>query len=168
MNSEYNTLGVPTDAADSIIVQKYYDDKLCGDRKQHPRLLECLQQIGIARSSDAIQGECAMELSRGCYNQQAVLDSYRALGLDWKSDSKYDDQYILGIFNSRLEDMRMHERELRDNLHVIGDHRDSRTLIDAAANSEFTYNVDNTRLTRCSHEHLRISPSIPWRGPRSR
>ena len=124
------------DAADTIVIEAYRDQMLHSEPKRFPFLLTCLESIATDRSSEAIQEECVIELSRGRYDVKAVSEAFKSLGLEWKEDARYDDEYILGIFNSRLEDMRMHERELRDHLRIIGDFRGSRVIRDAAENGK--------------------------------
>ncbi len=152
-------------AADSVVIQSYRDQMLNAEPKRYPRLLESLENIAMERGSEAIHAECAIELSSGRYDTKALTAAYKSVGLDLENDSRYDDDYILGFFNSRLEDMRMHERELRDNLRIIGDFRASLTIRDAAENGEpqirLMLNLAN-QVSSC--EHLRPSTSIPRSG----
>ncbi len=132
----YNALGAPQDAADSLILEAYQNQMNHTESKLHPFYLEFLKTVASERSSEIIQEECVMELSRGRYDMEALIKAFKSIGLEYKDDSKYDDNYILGMFNSRIEDMRMHERDLRDNLQIIGKYRGSRIIRDTAENGE--------------------------------
>lgn len=152
-------------AADSVVISSYREEMMNAGPKRCASLLESLESIAMERSSEEIHEECAMEQSRGRYNTKALVAAYKSIGLDLDNESQYDDDYILGMFNSRLEDMRMHERELRDNLRIIGDFRASLTIRDAAENGE----LDNSAVVDAandvsSYEHLRIGTSVPWSG----
>ena len=144
---------MPQDAADNLVINAYRNQMLSGDPKHFPFYLDCLQTIASERSSELIQEECAMELSKGRYDSRSLNDAFKSIGLDLMQDQKYDDGYILGMFNSRLEDMRMHERELRDNLKIIGDYRASRMITDTAENSKISHNLVALKLTKISHDH---------------
>ena len=161
----YNSLGVPMSAADSVVILSYREEILNAGPKRCAALLESLETIAMERSSEAIHEECAMEQSRGRYDTKALVAAYKSIGLDLDNESQYDDDYILGMFNSRLEDMRMHERELRENLRIIADFRASLTIRDAAENGK----LENSAVVDVangvpSYEHLRVSTSIPWSG----
>lgn len=152
-------------AADAIVIESYRDQLLHAEPKRYPSLLESLEAIATERSSETIHEECALELSRGRYDTKALISAYKSMGLDLDDESRYDDDYILGIFNSRLEDMRMHERELRDNLRIIGDWRASLTIRDAAQNGESCIHVAlKFANAPFSYEHLRAGTTVPWRG----
>ena len=142
-------------AADLVVISGYRKEILNAGPKRCASLLESLETIAMERSSETINEECAMEQSRGRYDTTALVAAYRSIGLDVDSESQYDDDYILGMFNSRLEDMRMHERELRDNLRIIGDFRASLTIRDAVENGELvTSAVVNVANDVSSYEHL--------------
>lgn len=135
----YNTLGAPQIASDDLIVQAYREQMRSADRRTGPKYLGSLRNIGESRSSEIIQEIYVLEMSKGLYDNQALADSYRSIGLELQRDGHYNDGYILGMFNSRLEDMRKHERDLREKLRIIGDYRGSRTIIDTAENIINTY-----------------------------
>jgi ubiquitin carboxyl-terminal hydrolase 25 len=135
----YNTLGAPQTASDDLIVQAYREQMRGADRRTGPKYLDSLRIIGASRSSEVINEIYVLELSKGLYDEQALWDSYRSFGLDLHDDGSYDDSYILGIFESRLQDMKKHERDLREKLRIIGCYRGSRNIIDTAENAINTY-----------------------------
>jgi ubiquitin carboxyl-terminal hydrolase 25 len=128
---------VPGDASDNLIVEAYQNQMLnATDARNYPFYLEFLQAISLERNSEVIQEACALEFSKGRYDMQSLRKAFRSMGLEFENDNSYDDNYILGMFHSRLEDMAMHERDLRNDLRIIGDFRGSRTICDTAENGE--------------------------------
>jgi A repeated domain in UCH-protein len=132
----YNTLGVPQTASDDLVVEAYKNQIRTTDRKSHPYYLEFLGVIGRERNSEIIQTEHAMEKSTGRFDITDLSRAYKSIGLEWEKDQSYDDDYIIGMFNSRLMDMGLHEQDLRQELRIIGEGRGSRKICDVAENSK--------------------------------
>jgi hypothetical protein len=142
VNRPYNALGVPSDASDNLVVEAYQNQMLTAtDARSYPFYLEFLQAISLERNSEVIQEACALEFSKGRYDMEALRKAFRSMGLAFEDDNSYDDNYILGMFHSRLEDMAMHERDLRNDLRIIGDFRGSRTICDIADNGEYIIEI---------------------------
>ncbi|RMZ78036.1 hypothetical protein DV737_g4114, partial [Chaetothyriales sp. CBS 132003] len=134
---EFQGLGVPESAADSL-VQHFYHLQTAADPANSPFYLSFLKKIGVQRRSDLLQTDAVLEESRGRHDVDALNEAYNYFGLG-QNDASVDDDYIIGIFSSRLEDSPSHEQQMRAHLSVIGQHRNSTKIIQFADNSVNTY-----------------------------
>ncbi|RMD42628.1 hypothetical protein DV735_g2468, partial [Chaetothyriales sp. CBS 134920] len=134
---EFQGLGVPEAASDSL-VQRFYHTQRIADAANGPLYLSFLKKIGIQRNSELLQTETGLEASRGHYDAETVNTAYNYFGLG-QDDGSVDDDYIIGIFSSRLEDSASHEQQMRHYLSVIGHHRGSAKLCQFADGSVNTY-----------------------------
>ncbi|RMZ91876.1 hypothetical protein DV736_g914, partial [Chaetothyriales sp. CBS 134916] len=134
---EFQGLGVPEAAADSLI-QHFYHYQRTTDPRNGPLYMSFLKKIAMERRSDLLQTETVLEESRGHYDVDTLNEAYNYFGLG-QNDASVDDDYIIGIFSSRLEDSVSHEQQMRTHLKVIGQHRNSAKISQFADNSVNTY-----------------------------
>lgn len=126
----YTALGVPEDSSDDLVVFAYRK-QVETDAGRAPWYLSYLRQAANMRSSDILLTEIALATSQGSFDAEQLQDAYRYFGLSFESPP-HDDDYIIGLFTSRLDDARRHEREMRENLKIIGVHRSSQKIIAVA------------------------------------
>ena len=149
----FTGLGIPQAAADSL-VQHFYQYQISTDSNNGPSYLQFLKQIAESRGSELLQTEMVLEESKGRYDVDTLLEAHRYFGLD-PQDATIDDDYIIGIFSSRLEDMRAHEQRMRMFLRIIGQHRHSMRIVEFADNSMFPCQLPMIMcLPDCSPKHL--------------
>ncbi|RMZ79479.1 hypothetical protein DV738_g3327, partial [Chaetothyriales sp. CBS 135597] len=134
---EFQGLGVPEAASDSL-VQHFYHCQRFADVANGPLYLSFLKKIGIQRNSELLQTETGLEASRGHYDAETINAAYSYFGIG-QNDGSVDDDYIIGIFSSRLEDSASHEQQMRYYLSVIGQHRNSAKISQFADSSVNTY-----------------------------
>jgi len=123
------------DIADELVVD-YYRWQLDTDSGNAPLYLSFLRQIAAERQSEMLETELVLERSRGRFDTEALNEAYDYFGLR-QHEGPMDDDYILGVFSSRLEDARAHEHEMREYLRMIGVHRNSQKIIDTAENCKW-------------------------------
>lgn len=75
----------------------------------------------------------ALESSSGKFDSETLAQAYKYFGLHMYNGA-IDDEHIIGVFTSRLEDSKLHEHEMRNYLRMIGIHRNSKTIIETAEN----------------------------------
>jgi ubiquitin carboxyl-terminal hydrolase 25 len=125
----YTALGVPEDAADSLVIFAY-EQQVKTDFIQAPWYLSYFKVINNRRSSEALETKLAVELSEGKFDAEQLTDAYIYFGLSLHSPTS--DEHIIGVFQSRLQDARVHELEMREQLRMIGVHRQSKKIIETA------------------------------------
>jgi len=130
----YQGLGVPQNCSDDLILKGYQAQ--CQTAPEFvPYFFTYLRQIATDRNSEILITEVAMESSQGRYDIQQLEEAYKYFGLDMQ-DGHLNDDLILGTFSSRLEDSKNHEVDMRDNLRMIGVHRNSKRIIEFADNCQ--------------------------------
>jgi ubiquitin carboxyl-terminal hydrolase 25/28 len=112
-----------------------YERQIESDADNAPYYLECLQGIAKGRDSEELQTKAAIEASSGKISLADVRDAYRSFGLEFPG-AGYDDDTIVGNFQSRVADAPRQEPELRRALSIIGRHRQSTVIQHVASNSE--------------------------------
>ena len=137
----YTALGVPEDAADSLVIFAY-EQQVKTDVIQAPWYLSYFKAINSVRSSEALETKLAVELSDGKFDAEQLVEAYNYFGLSL--DSSASDEDIIGMFQSRLEDARTHEFEMREQLRMIGVHRQSKMIIDTVEDGENALARDGT------------------------
>lgn len=100
-----------------------------------PDYLSALTAIAITRRSEALQTEVQLEVSKGRFDRERLKEAYS--DFDLSIHAPLQDEYIIGVFESRLLDMPLHQHELRDSLRIIGVWRGSQRIVATAENSEW-------------------------------
>ena len=72
-----------------------------------------------------------MERSAGKFDYRQLANAYQYFGFHVESPPS-DDAYIIGNFQSRLQDAPLHGPQMREQLKVIGRHRNSNKILDIA------------------------------------
>lgn len=93
------------------------------DSYNTPYYLECLQGIAGGRHSEALDTSVAIEASQNRISLKDVKAAFKELGLDSRAD--YEDDTIIGTFQSRVSDAPKQEAEMRRALKIIGQSRES-------------------------------------------
>lgn len=91
-----------------------------------PYYLECLQGIARGRHSETLHTKVAIEASENRISLKDVRAAFKELGLDSRSD--YEDDTIIGTFQSRVSDAPKQETEMRRALKIIGQSRRSEKI----------------------------------------
>ena len=78
-----------------------------------------------------------MEQSAGKFDFRQLTEAYRYFGFHVESPPP-DDAYIIGTFQSRLQDAPMHGPQMREQLKVIGKHRKSSKILSIAEDCMYT------------------------------
>ncbi len=76
-----------------------------------------------------------METSQGRFDVETLNQAYKAFHLGEHEGAVNDDD-IIGAFTATLADSPSHQHELREYLRIIGVHRNSKKIADAAQNGE--------------------------------
>ena len=113
-----------------------YERQIACDAENSPYYLECLQGIADGRRSEDLQTKVAIEASSGKFSIPDLREAYQSFGLDMWS-SFYDDDTVIGSFQSRIADAPRQEPDLRRALYMIGEHRKSARIQHVASNGEY-------------------------------
>jgi ubiquitin carboxyl-terminal hydrolase 25/28 len=92
--------------------------------------------LGISeeRKSDPLRMEYAMEISEGKIALNDLEEAYTYFSLD-RDDKSIDEQNIIGVFQSRLDDAPKQEPQMRQALSLIGKDRKSDRIVHVATRS---------------------------------
>ena len=126
-------LGCPMDLSDPLVA-KAYEWQIQTDPQNAPVYLSSLKHIANQRQSMDLVTEVAMETSRGRFDTEMLNEAYKAFHLLGR-EGAVSDEDIIGSFTAQLMDSPSHEHHLRDNLRIIGAHRNSKRITDTAMNS---------------------------------
>ncbi|KAI9738361.1 MAG: ubiquitin-specific protease ubp2 [Cirrosporium novae-zelandiae] len=130
------SLGALPDFSDQLVLYCYNRQKAT-DPEHSPYYLECLQELAKARSSEYLQTEAVMEESKGAVSRKDIVDAYKYF-CNGDDPSNYDDETIIGLFNSRVSDSKLHENEARNKLRLIAEERQSRKILDVVNDNTMT------------------------------
>ncbi|KAA8894285.1 hypothetical protein FN846DRAFT_786629 [Sphaerosporella brunnea] len=120
----YAVLGLVPEVGDRIVSWAY-------NRQQElnpddlPFYFECFKLLASGRNSEALQVEVATLQSQGAFTTSDLTEAYKALGIN---PNEPDEELIIGIFRSRLQDSPRQESSLRSHLNIIGTRRQSDKL----------------------------------------
>lgn len=135
----YAGLGAKGDFSDSLLLFAYHR-QVAVDSLNGPYYFECLQEIAAGRTSEQLQMEVATLASRGCINRAEVITAYQYFGIDPQHTRVITDEHIIGVFRSRLSDISPSAiEEARRQLRIIGQARNSDTLVREASDAIETY-----------------------------
>ncbi len=141
-------LGSPMDLSDTLIA-KAYQWQIQTDSQNAPIYLSGLKHIANQRQSTDLQTEVVMETSRGRFDTESLNEAYRAFHLS-DLQGAISDEDIIGSFTAQLADSSSHEHQLRENLRIIGVHRNSKRIMDTALNGEFHRGVAASTTYSCA------------------
>jgi ubiquitin carboxyl-terminal hydrolase 25/28 len=132
----FTVLGIPPDASDDLIAFAYRKQVEKDSVNRH-LYLTYLIQVADDRSSEALQTEVAIERSAGKFDFRQLTDAYRYFGFNVESPPS-DDAHIIGTFQSRVQDAPMQELQMREQLKIIGSHRNSNKILAIAEDCKDT------------------------------
>lgn len=132
----YAGLGATADFHDDLI-EFSYQRQLEMDSDNTPYYLECLQGIAGGRHSEALDTKVAIEASKNRISLRDVKAAYKELGLDSRAD--FEDDTIIGTFQSRISDAPKQEAEMRRALKIIGQNRQSEKIQHVASQAVTNY-----------------------------
>jgi ubiquitin carboxyl-terminal hydrolase 25/28 len=128
----YAGLGVIDDFSDELIIWAY--KRQCEtDPTNRPYLFECLEKIAQSRVTEALQVEVATQRSQGAFTLEEVFAAARALGIE--NVDTAEESLIIGTFQARLLDAPRQELTMRHQLDIIGQYRNSHTILAVAQKS---------------------------------
>ena len=133
----YAGLGSSADFHDDLI-HFAYERQIAADSFNTPYYLECLQTIAEGRTSDDLSMKAVIEASKGRISLRDVRVAYQHLGYNMHSTGLADDT-IIGGFQARLTDSPKQEAELRRDLKIIGQHRQSQKIENVASQAVNSY-----------------------------
>ena len=134
VHRSYAVLGVVADVPDPIILWAYNRQRERNPRGT-PLYFQHLTVLANGRGSETLQLEVGKLRSQEVYyTLDDVKAAYELFNL---KESEQDEQLIIGTFNSRLKDAPRQETEMRKNLQIIGQFRDSEIIKQAAQKGSF-------------------------------
>jgi ubiquitin carboxyl-terminal hydrolase 25/28 len=128
----YASLGAVDNFTDDLIIWAYERQCEC-DPRNKPYYLDCLSGIANGRKSSELEVKVAMAASAGEVGLKEIEDAYNFLAID--PNTRDGDEYIIGVYNSRIESAPRQKDEARNCLRVIAKARDSKK-IEAVANDK--------------------------------
>jgi ubiquitin carboxyl-terminal hydrolase 25/28 len=128
----YAGLGAVNDFADDLIAFAYDRQRDC-DPQNSPYYLECLQGIATGRKSADLQEKSVLSISMGEHTLTEIDNAYKFFAID--PDINHGDDYIIGLYRSRIESAPRQKEEARECLLTIGQARQS-SQIQAVANDK--------------------------------
>jgi ubiquitin carboxyl-terminal hydrolase 25/28 len=121
----YAGLGAVNDFSDALIAFAYDCQREC-DPQNSPYYLECLQGIGKGRGSEDLQAKSVIAISMGEHTLKDIDDAYKFFAIT--PDTAGGDEYIIGLYKSRIESAPRQKEEARQCLQIIGQARRSETI----------------------------------------
>jgi hypothetical protein len=94
-----------------------------------PFYFDCFTLLATGRKSETLQIEVATLQSQGVFTTADVNEALKALGIN---PAENDEDLMVGVFRSRLQDSPRQESSLRRSLEIIGLYRQSEKLIAAS------------------------------------
>lgn len=168
----YAGLGALADFSDDLL-SFGFDRQIATDAANAPYYYDCLSNVAKRKGSESLEVKMALLASEGLYGRQEVANAYKYFTLDPLQAGEYTDEYIHGVFESRIGSIASSlETEAREKLRMIGLSRGSKWLVDAAANGKsFFHSLDAQALAPSSlgrsgrrtmvHAIYRCSWSLP-------
>lgn len=137
MEPWYRGLGVTPDVSDAAILYAY--ERQCAtDPDNAHRYLDYLRSVAHSRQSEPLQVKFVTEESAGKVTATQVFEAYQFFGLDARYPPT-DENYIIGVFSSRIADAPIQESDARSCLKTIGTQMNSQRILDVAEESLTTY-----------------------------
>jgi ubiquitin carboxyl-terminal hydrolase 25/28 len=95
--------------------------------------LSYLQQIANVRQSEELQFEVVLQQSQGHFTIEQVEGAYNY----FFTTADAADDHIIGTYKSRLSDAPRQDNDMREQLRILGEHRNSRKIKDVAKGSKY-------------------------------
>jgi ubiquitin carboxyl-terminal hydrolase 25/28 len=128
----YASLGAVDQFTDELLSWAY--DRQCEcDPANKPYYLDCLADIAKGRQSSDLETKVVMATSAGQHGLKEIEDAYRFFALD--PATVEGDDYIIGVYATRVEAAPRQKDEARQCLRVIASARNSEK-IEAVANDQ--------------------------------
>jgi ubiquitin carboxyl-terminal hydrolase 25/28 len=127
----YGGLGALGDF-DNALVLFSYERQCLSDPQNCSYYLECLEGIATGRNSADLQEEVAKAMSLGLHTRKQIEEAYSFLNID--PSKNIPDEYVIGIYENRIESSPLQADEARQCLLIIGEARQS-SKIQAKANN---------------------------------
>jgi ubiquitin carboxyl-terminal hydrolase 25 len=132
----YAGLGCLGDMSDDMI-QWAYNRQTATDPPNTPYYYDCLANIAKKRNSETLELKVAILSSEGVYSRSEVATAYKYFTLDYRQANELTDDYIRGVFESRLGSVsKSGEQEARQKLRLIGMSRGSDALLVTASDGK--------------------------------
>lgn len=125
----YAGLGAVNDFTDDLVAFAYDRQRDC-DPANRPYYLECLQGIANGRHSAELQEKSVIAISMGENTLTEIDNAYKFF--DINPDTKEGDEYIIGVYQSRIEAAPLQKEEARQCLLIIGQSRKSERILSVA------------------------------------
>lgn len=121
----YRSLGAIYDFTDDYLSWAYDRQRDC-DPLNSPYYLDCLHSIAKGRESSDLQTKVVMATSAGEFGLEAIQQAYKFFGVD--PNTKEGDDYIIGLYKSRIESAPRQKEEAKNSLLAIAKARDSEKI----------------------------------------
>lgn len=153
--SPFIALGCPRDLANHLIVKAYHW-QVETDPLNAPTYLSNLRYIASNRQSEVLETEVMLETSEGRFDVETLNAAYKAFHLTGREGVVNDDD-IIGAFTATLADAApSQQHELREYLRMIGVHRNSKKIADAAQNGEIHADHHNSIADNSSRSYQQL------------
>ena len=128
----YASLGAVDSFNDDLLGWAYDRQRAC-DPQNKPYYLDCIRDLAKGRQSSDLQVKAALAVSQGEIGLNEIEVAYNALGID--PNTTEGDDYVVGVYKSRIENAPRQKAEARQALSLIGKVRQS-AKIAAIANDQ--------------------------------
>jgi ubiquitin carboxyl-terminal hydrolase 25/28 len=118
----YASLGAMETFTDEFLLWAYGRQRRC-DPINKPYYLDCLQDLAKGRKSSDLETKVVEAKSLGELGFNEIKDAYQFLALD--PNIMEGDDYIIGVYKSRIESAPRQKDEARQCLKIIGEARHS-------------------------------------------
>lgn len=134
----YASLGAIEQFTDDLLAWSY--DRQCQcDPENKPYYLDCLRELGNGRRSSDLQTKATMIMSTGEVSLKDIEKAYSFFALR-RSDIKSEaDDYIIGVYQSRIDSAPRQKDEARECLRVIAKDRRSIAIETVANDRTMTF-----------------------------
>ncbi|KAG9658654.1 cysteine proteinase, partial [Aureobasidium melanogenum] len=135
----YASLGALGDFSDRLIAFSYERQAAC-DPIEGPYYFDCLQDLATGRNSEILITKSVKLASQNVLSRKDIVQAYKTLGINPDFQENVDDQEIIGLYKSRWSDSSTAgQSDLKIALKTVGQARNSRYILDTAADTVETY-----------------------------
>ncbi|KAG9845755.1 cysteine proteinase, partial [Aureobasidium melanogenum] len=135
----YASLGALGDFSDRLIAFSYERQAAC-DPIEGPYYFDCLQDLATGRNSEILITKSVKLASQNVLSRKDIIQAYKTLGINPDFQENVDDQEIIGLYKSRWSDSSTAgQSDLKIALKTVGQARNSRYILDTAADTVETY-----------------------------
>ncbi|KAG9538908.1 cysteine proteinase, partial [Aureobasidium melanogenum] len=135
----YASLGAIGDFSDRLIAFSYERQAAC-DPIEGPYYFDCLQDLATGRQSDILITKSAKLASQDTLSRKDINQSYMALGIEPRFEENIDDEEVIRLYKLRWSDSSTAgQSDLKIALKTVGRARNSRYILDTAADTVETY-----------------------------